>query len=109
MPEQRLETFAYPPGIDHGIVRFCSTAYQVADTTLTFDGKLLRQLDANAALLAMIDTTKPFRWSSWIDRRTYVVEVRQNDQLLVFTSIIEHATRIDADILRINALKNRGL
>ncbi len=108
MPEQHLETFAYPPGIDQGIVRFRATAYQVANTTLTFDGKMLRQLGANAALLAMIDTTKPIRWSSWIDRRTYVVEVRQNDQLLVFTSIIEGAARIDGDILKINALKNRG-
>ncbi len=108
MPEQHIETFAYPPGIDQGIVRFRSTAYQVADTTLTFDGKLLRQLDAHTALLAMIDTTRPIRWSSWIDRQTYVVEVRQNDQVLVFTSIIEGAARVDGDILKTNALKNRG-
>ena len=95
------EQFAYPPGIDQGIVRFRDTAYQVADTSLSFDGAVLGQWDEARSLLAAIDTTKPFAWSCWIDRGARVVEVRQGNELLLFTSILEGWRRIYQDILRI--------
>lgn len=101
MPAPQEEQFGYPPGIDQGIVRFRDVAYQVADTSLSLDGAVLRQWDETRSLLAIIDTTRPFRWTCWIDRGARVIEVRQDNELLLFTSILEGWRRVSRDILRI--------